>query len=137
MNCRNYILYSSAHLMFISSLDDHQFISYSSDYLLCIYSSYYVSVMFIWSNFMRMHIGLKICHFLQSVVSITEGPKKIMRKSGTHTSVPSTQLQNEGNLKNVDPVCFLRLHVWLPLFSSCNFCKNCVLVRSTRLVITP
>ena len=29
----------------------------------------------IWSNFMRTHIGLKICHFLQSVVSITEGPK--------------------------------------------------------------
>ena len=30
----------------------------------------------IWSNFMRMHIGIKICHFLQSVVCITEGPKK-------------------------------------------------------------
>ena len=43
----------------------------------------------IWSNFMRMHIGLKICHFLQSVVSITEGPKnKIIRKSGIHSSVP-------------------------------------------------
>ena len=38
---------------------------------------------------MRTHIGLKICHFLQSVVSITEGPKnKIMRKSGIHSSVP-------------------------------------------------
>ena len=43
----------------------------------------------IWSNIMRTHIGLKICHFLQSVVSITEGPKnKIMRKSGIHSSVP-------------------------------------------------
>ena len=43
----------------------------------------------IWSNFMRTHIGLKICHFLQSVVHITEGPKnKIMRKSGIHSSVP-------------------------------------------------
>ena len=43
----------------------------------------------IWSNFMRTHIGLKICHFLQSVVSITEGPKnKIMRKSGIHSSAP-------------------------------------------------
>ena len=29
----------------------------------------------IWSNFMRMHFVLNICHFLQSVVSITEGPK--------------------------------------------------------------
>ena len=38
---------------------------------------------------MRTHIGLKICHFLQSVVSITEGPKnKIMRKSGIHSSAP-------------------------------------------------
>ena len=38
---------------------------------------------------MRMHIGLKICHFLLSPVSITEGPKnKIMRKSGIHSSVP-------------------------------------------------
>ena len=38
---------------------------------------------------MRTHIGLKICHFLLSVVSITEGPKnKIMRKSGIHSSVP-------------------------------------------------
>ena len=38
---------------------------------------------------MRMHIGLEICHFLQSVVSITEGQKnKIMRKSGIHSSVP-------------------------------------------------
>ena len=45
--------------------------------------------MHIWSNFMRTHIGLKICHFLQSVVSITEGPKnKIIRKSGIHSSVP-------------------------------------------------
>ena len=36
---------------------------------------------------MRMHIGLKICHFLPSVVSITEGPEnKIMRKSGIHSS---------------------------------------------------
>ena len=36
---------------------------------------------------MRTHIGLKICHFLQSVVSITEGSKnKIMRKSGIHSS---------------------------------------------------
>ena len=43
----------------------------------------------IWSNFMRTHICLNICHFLQSVVSITEGPKnKIMRKSGIHSSVP-------------------------------------------------
>ena len=43
----------------------------------------------IWSNFMRMHIGLKICHFLQSVVSIIEGPKnKIMSKSDIHSSVP-------------------------------------------------
>ena len=41
----------------------------------------------IWSNFMRTHIGLKICHFLPSVVSITEGPEnKIMRKSGIHSS---------------------------------------------------
>ena len=38
---------------------------------------------------MRMHIGLKICHFLQLVVSITEGPKnRIMSKSGIHSSVP-------------------------------------------------
>ena len=38
---------------------------------------------------MRTHISLKICHFLLSVVSITEGPKnKIMRKSGIHSSVP-------------------------------------------------
>ena len=38
---------------------------------------------------MRMHIELKICHFLQSVVSITEGPKnKIMRKTSIHSSVP-------------------------------------------------
>ena len=29
----------------------------------------------IWSNFMTMHIDLKICHSLQSVVSITEGQK--------------------------------------------------------------
>ena len=43
----------------------------------------------IWSNFMRTHIGQKNCHFLQSVVGITEGPKnKIMRKSGIHSSVP-------------------------------------------------
>ena len=36
---------------------------------------------------MRTHIGLKICHFLPSVVSITEGPEnKIMRKSGIHSS---------------------------------------------------
>ena len=43
----------------------------------------------IWSNFMRTHIGLKICHFLQSVVSITEGPKnKIIKKSGIHSSAP-------------------------------------------------
>ena len=36
-----------------------------------------------------MHIGPKICHFLLSTVSITEGPKnKIMRKSGIHSSVP-------------------------------------------------
>ena len=41
----------------------------------------------IWSNFMRTHIGQKNCHFLQSVVGITEGPKnKIMRKSGIHSS---------------------------------------------------
>ena len=45
--------------------------------------------MSIWSNFMRTHIGLKICHFLLSVVSITEGPKnKIMKKSGIHSSIP-------------------------------------------------
>ena len=38
---------------------------------------------------MRMHIDPKICHFLLSPVSITEGPKnKIMRKSGIHSSVP-------------------------------------------------
>ena len=38
---------------------------------------------------MRMHIGPKICHFLLSNVSITEGPKnKIMKKSGIHSSVP-------------------------------------------------
>ena len=44
---------------------------------------------YIWSDFMRIHTCLKICHFLQSVVSITEGPKnKIMRKSGIHSSVP-------------------------------------------------
>ena len=44
---------------------------------------------FIWSNIMRMHIGLKICHFLQSVVSITKGPKnKIMRISGINSCVP-------------------------------------------------
>ena len=37
---------------------------------------------------MRMHIGLKICHFLQSVVSISEGSKnKIMRISGIHSHV--------------------------------------------------
>ena len=44
----------------------------------------------IWSNFMRRHIGLKICHFLQSVLSITEGPKKtkLLRKSGIHSSIP-------------------------------------------------
>ena len=41
------------------------------------------------SNFMRTHIGLKICHFLLSVVSITEGPEnKIMRKFCIHSSVP-------------------------------------------------
>ena len=40
-------------------------------------------------SFSRTHIGLKFCHFLQSVVSITEGPKnKIMRKSGIHSSAP-------------------------------------------------
>ena len=50
--------------------------------LLCVYRQSYI-----WS--MRMHIGLTICHFLQSVVSITEGPKnKIMRKSGIHSSLP-------------------------------------------------
>merc|ERR1712055_800989 len=43
----------------------------------------------IWSNIMRTHIGLKVCHFLLSVVSITEGPEnKIRRKSGIHSSVP-------------------------------------------------
>ena len=43
----------------------------------------------IWSNFMRTHFVLNICHFLQSVVSITDGPKnKIMRKSGIPSSVP-------------------------------------------------
>ena len=37
---------------------------------------------------MRMHIGLKMCHLLQSVVSITEGPKnKIMRKFGIQSYV--------------------------------------------------
>ena len=42
-----------------------------------------------WSNFIWMHIGLTICHFLLSVVSITGGPKnKILRKSGIHSSVP-------------------------------------------------
>ena len=36
-----------------------------------------------------MHIGLPICHFLLSTVSIPEGPKnKIMRKSGIHSSGP-------------------------------------------------
>ena len=55
----------------------------------CTCSSLKLSKIAIWSNFMRMHIGLKICHFLQSVVSITEGPKnKIIRKSGIHSSVP-------------------------------------------------
>ena len=44
---------------------------------------------YIWSNFIRTHIGLKICHFLLSVGSITESPKnQIMRKSGIHSSVP-------------------------------------------------
>ena len=38
---------------------------------------------------MRTHIGLKICHFLLSVVSITEGPEnQIMWESGIHSSVP-------------------------------------------------
>ena len=38
---------------------------------------------------MRMHIGLTICYFLLSTVSITEGPKnKIIKKSGIHSSVP-------------------------------------------------
>ena len=37
----------------------------------------------IWSKVMRMHIGLIICHFLVSAVSITESPKnKIMGKTG-------------------------------------------------------
>ena len=54
------------------------FFCYSKNWAICI-----------WLNFMRTHIDLKICHFLLSVVSITEGPKnKIMRKSGIHSSVP-------------------------------------------------
>ena len=37
----------------------------------------------IWSKVMRSHIGLIICHFLVSAVSITESPKnKIMGKTG-------------------------------------------------------
>ena len=37
----------------------------------------------IWSKVMRIHIGLIICHFLVSGVSITESPKnKIMGKTG-------------------------------------------------------
>ena len=48
------------------------FFCYSKNWAICI-----------WLNFMRTHINLKICHFLLSVVSITEGPKnKIMRRSG-------------------------------------------------------
>ena len=48
-----------------------------------------IFILHIWSNFMSMHIDLNICHFLKSVVSITEGPKnKIMGKSGIHGSVP-------------------------------------------------
>ena len=38
---------------------------------------------------MRMHIGLIICHFLLSTVSITESPKnKIMGKSGLYGLYP-------------------------------------------------
>ena len=37
----------------------------------------------IWSKVIRMHIGLIICHFLVSAVSITESQKnKIMGKTG-------------------------------------------------------
>ena len=44
----------------------------------------------IWSNLMRTHICLNICHYLLSVVSITEGPKnKIMRKSCLYGLYPS------------------------------------------------
>ena len=68
----------------------------------------------IWSNFMRTHIGLRICHFLPSVVSNTEGPKnKIMRKSGIHSSVPCRDSTIEQFLfcwvskKNWKTWCFL------------------------------
>ena len=38
---------------------------------------------------MRMHIGLIICHFLLSTVSITESPKnKIIGKSGLYGLYP-------------------------------------------------
>ena len=72
----------------------------------------------IWSNIMRTHIGLKICHFLQPVVIITEGPEnKIMRKSCIHSSVPCQDSTLEQFLyswvskKNWEKLCFLR-----PLF---------------------
>ena len=43
----------------------------------------------IWSKVMRMHIGLIICHFLLSTVSITESPKnKIMGKAGLYGLYP-------------------------------------------------
>ena len=40
-------------------------------------------ISYIWSKVMRRNIGLMICHFLVSAVSITESPKnKIMGKTG-------------------------------------------------------
>ena len=43
----------------------------------------------IWSEIMRMHIGLLICHFLLSTLSITKSTKnKMMGKSGLYGLYP-------------------------------------------------
>ena len=75
---------------------------------------------------MRTHIGLKICHFLQLVVSITEGPKnKIMKKSGIHSSVPCRD-------STLEQFLFYRLsgknaksHIfWNPNYNKINLSKQ-------------
>ena len=75
---------------------------------------------------MRMHIGPKICHFLLSPVSITEGPKnKILRKSGIHSSVPCRDSTLEHFLfyrlsgKNAKSHIF-----WNPNYNKINLCKQ-------------
>ena len=40
------------------------------------------------SNFMRMHIGLKICHFFVHV-TITEGPKNVRHSNKMHCRIGS------------------------------------------------